>query len=125
MSTVIPFEGVEEPVQRFLKGLGSSNGTSLVDVDDRRVYLVVRPSRDRTATGPWTEEKSRKRFELIDRELDGTISPGDSVELVELDEELDEFVNRIAPLPMEHARAIQTKLLEAVRLAETAGSGKQ
>jgi len=55
---VIHVDQFDEPVKRFLESLDADPEGSVVDLVNRRVYLVVRPSNG-TPHGeqPWTGEK--------------------------------------------------------------------
>jgi hypothetical protein len=59
----------------------------------------------------WTEEKNARRFALIDREIAGQLTPAEAAELSLLQREMDLFLQRVAPLPVEAVRALHEKLL--------------
>jgi hypothetical protein len=58
----------------------------------------------------WTEAKNARRFELIDKELDGLLSPEESGELLRLQHEIDDYLRRVAPLPLSAARELREQL---------------
>jgi lysine 2,3-aminomutase len=59
----------------------------------------------------WTGESSRRRFELIDREIQGTISAVEKVELSQLTELMRKHVDIDANLPMAGAKQLHLYLL--------------
>lgn len=58
----------------------------------------------------WTEEKNARRFSLIDKDIAGTLSPAETVELQHLQHEIDEYLRRVAPLPFAATRALHEQL---------------
>jgi predicted DNA-binding antitoxin AbrB/MazE fold protein len=61
--------------------------------------------------GPWTEAKNERRCVLIEREIDGTLTPEETAELKGLQEEMLRYRRRVAPLPFEDAQKLQEELL--------------
>ena len=59
----------------------------------------------------WTKEKNGRRCDLIDKEIDGIILSDEQEELSILQKEMREYVNRVAPLPIEDARQLHKELL--------------
>jgi len=60
----------------------------------------------------WNDELNRRRFELIDKEIQGSLSPPEKVELAGLTRIMRSFVDSEANLPMQQARALHQKLLQ-------------
>lgn len=115
MRKIIECDEMEEPVKRFLGSLDVSNEASMIEVNGRRVYLVVRPQRDpHQSEMLWNEVKDRRRHELIDLKIDSKLNPLEAVELAELEEEFDQHLNRVAPLPIESAREFLRRAQETV-----------
>jgi hypothetical protein len=112
MRKVIPLDEIEEPVRRFLGGLDVSPEASMVEVNGKRVYMVVRPAADPPADEPWTDAKNHRRYELIKRDIAGTITPAEIVELDQLTQELRRYVDRVAPLPFDYAHQLHEQLLK-------------
>jgi DNA-directed RNA polymerase subunit F len=69
----------------------------------------------KTANGTgeeWTDAKNERRCELIDRKFDGPpLTPTESAELAQLQEEMLRYRQRVAPLPIEDARRLHQELL--------------
>ena len=63
----------------------------------------------------WTDDKNRRRCELVDKEIDGTISPDDRIDLEELQEEMLSYRRTVAPLPLRELRKMHQELLRQAR----------
>jgi hypothetical protein len=59
----------------------------------------------------WTEEKNQRRCDLVDKEIDGTISAVEKVELDQLQTEMLAYRRKVAPLPLESLRELHQELL--------------
>ena len=72
-----------------------------------QVFVERRP-------GPtqWNSELNRRRFELIDREIQETLTPAERIELAGLTAIMREELDSEANLPMEGAKTLHRKLLE-------------
>lgn len=68
-----------------------------------------------TPSGDWSEAKNARRFALIDKEIAGTILPSEVSELQQLQREADEFLRRVAPLPLAASRELHEQLRQAVQ----------
>jgi hypothetical protein len=66
----------------------------------------------------WTAEKNARRCELIDRELDGIITPSETAELESLQNQMRSYVNRVAPLPLDEVRKLHEELLRKAASAQ-------
>lgn len=63
----------------------------------------------------WTNEKNARRCFLIDKEIAGTLKSEELVELRQLTIEVDEYVQKVAPLPMQELRDLYSRLKEKSR----------
>lgn len=63
-------------------------------------------------TNSWSEEGERRRRDLIDKDIQGTITADERVELERLDQLANEHFNEIAPPPIEGARHLHDRLLK-------------
>jgi hypothetical protein len=54
----------------------------------------------------WTA-KSTRRFALIDKEMKLGLNAGEEAELARLDDEADRYLDRVAPLPVDHIKEFQ------------------
>jgi hypothetical protein len=59
----------------------------------------------------WTDEKNRRRCDLVDKEITGNISLAEKAELKRLQAEMLAYRRRVAPLPLEDLRALHQELL--------------
>jgi hypothetical protein len=110
----IPLDGQEEAVKRFVLSLPTDANGSILELDGRAIVCVPPASAvldASAANAPWTEEKNARRCELIDREIDGTLTAPESVELKRLQAEMLRYRQRVAPLPLEDARKLHQELL--------------
>lgn len=81
----------------------------------RRYWLVAdakKPRRSLDDNDEWSDEKNARRFALIDKEIDGTLTPAESAELHNLQAEIDAFLRRVAPLPITETRKLHARLVK-------------
>ena len=103
-----------------------AEGTPLKVIDPRsgNIYVLVPDSvfgdrqspqiRDRaqeTSSQHWTDEKNRRRCELIDKEIADAITETEATELAALQREMLEFRRKVAPLPLADLRNLHHELL--------------
>ena len=102
----------DEAVKRFFLSLPADPQGTLFEVNGRtfRVQSLSNGNEDEPA-GDWTDEKNARRCILIDREIDGTLTPEEAVELHRLQREMLQHRRRVAPLPLEDARKLHQELL--------------
>ncbi|NLX96460.1 MAG: hypothetical protein GXY83_09815 [Rhodopirellula sp.] len=81
----------------------------IVPADEYAPGSQFAPSPDRP--DDWTEEKNARRFALIDKEIAGRLTPAEAAELSLLEREMDLFLQRVAPLPLEAVRALHEQLV--------------
>ena len=67
----------------------------------------------RIVAASWTDELNQRRFELIDKEIQGSLTPGESLEVAGLTRMMRDHVDSEANLPFEGARALHRRLLES------------
>lgn len=72
-----------------------------------RVLIERRPG-----STSWSPEMNRRRFELIDKEIQETLTPAERSELAGLTRIMREQLESESCLPMEGAKALHRKLLE-------------
>jgi hypothetical protein len=111
----LTLDSLAEPVREFFRSLPIDPGDAVVVRDGRAVFRI-QPSLDDPA-GEWTDAKNARRFALIDREMDGTLTEDESAELDSLQGEFRRYRRRVAPLPVGETR----RLLE--ELERKAGQG--
>jgi hypothetical protein len=86
---------------------------------NHKLYVIIAedrlPNGDKGATpsgsnGDWTEDKNARRFALIDKQIAGTISTEETAELRHLQQQIDEYLRRVAPLPLTAARDLHEQV---------------
>lgn len=60
----------------------------------------------------WTSAMNRRRCQLVDKEIDGTITGEERTELERLQSELVAYRQKVAPLPLDDLRRFHQDLLE-------------
>lgn len=90
---------------------------------NHKLYLIIAEERfplgdseggTTNGHGEWTEAKNSRRFELIDREITGTLSAAEAIELRTLQHEIDDYLRRVAPLPLGAARELHEQLRQSL-----------
>ena len=110
-----------------------------IDADERRVYesvvghalgngqcVVIRViergngSEEGASHLPeeWSEEKNNRRCDLIDRQIEGNLSPEERIELDDLQRQAIAYRDLMVPLPTEGARRLHRELLAKKRRHE-------
>ena len=64
------------------------------------------------STAPWSEELNKRRFDLIDKDLQGAILPAERLELAGLTRIMREAVESDVNLPIKGAQLLHRKLLQ-------------
>jgi predicted DNA-binding antitoxin AbrB/MazE fold protein len=59
----------------------------------------------------WSEEGERRRRELIDKDIQGSITADERIELERLDRLANEYFDEISPPPMDGARRLHDRLM--------------
>lgn len=99
------------------------NGNRPLTVEDPRTHrqYVIIPANDSTlplnasaenGTLGWNQDKNARRFALIDKDIAGTITGEEAVELAKLQQEISTFLSRVAPLPIKEARELHDQLVK-------------
>jgi hypothetical protein len=104
-----------EAVKQFFLSLPVDPEGSVVELNGQAVARVTPLNGQRhgirEATGPWTEAKNARRCLLIDRDINGTLTPAEAVELEVLQEQMLRERRRLAPVPLEDLRRLHQELL--------------
>jgi hypothetical protein len=70
-------------------------------------------------TTDWTPELNHRGCDLIDKKITIGVTPAEEQEFATLTAGLRRFVERVAPLPLEHARQLHQELLEKAAAADS------
>jgi len=114
----IPLDSQDESVKRFFLTLPVDPQGSVVELNGHAVACVVPvPSENGEAETAWTDAKNDRRCDLIDKEIDGKLTPAEAVELHGLQQEMLRYRHKVAPLPIAAARKLHKELLGKKRPA--------
>src|SRR5262249_11269789 len=104
-----------EVVRQFVLALAGPGDGAVLESAGRPVACLVPPPPSGEAgeqQGEWTEEKNRRRCELIDRKYDRGLNASEQAELALLQDAMHRFIDRVAPLPLDAARSLHQELLD-------------
>jgi hypothetical protein len=108
----IALDKEDDAVKRFVLSLPVDANGSVLELAARAVACVVPIVEEPVeANGAWSEAKNARRCALIDKEIDGRLSPAEAVELHMLQREMLAHRHKVAPLPLAEARKLRQKLL--------------
>jgi hypothetical protein len=65
-----------------------------------------------TSNGMWNSTLNRRRFQLIDRDIQGVLTQAEKLELIRLTQRMREYTDSEANLPTEGARELHRRLSE-------------
>jgi hypothetical protein len=65
------------------------------------------------SNGPWDEVKNARRFELVDREIQGSISEAEKRELESLTRQLRLHRRAVAPIPLKGAQRLHREIAKS------------
>jgi len=66
----------------------------------------------------WTEDKNRRRAELVDRQIAGMLTSDEEAELQVLQQQMRAYRDKVAPLPLEDTRQLHAQLMEKAGRAQ-------
>jgi hypothetical protein len=93
-----------EVIRQFVLALSASGDGTVLESAGRPVACIVPPPSSSEAGTPeeeWTDEKNRRRCELIDRKYGHGLSAAEEAELALLQNAMHRFIDRVAPLPLD------------------------
>ena len=109
--THVTLDHQHESVKQFVLSLSRDRHGSVVELAGREVLRAFPPETDAEAPDrEWTETTNDRRCELIDRKIDGSLSPDEARELEDLQDRMLRYRHRAAPLPLAHARDLLESL---------------
>ena len=76
------------------------------------------PANASEAVHQWTDDKHRRRAELVDRDVAGILTDGERAELELLQYQMRAYREKVAPLPLEDMRRLHAELMEKARRAQ-------
>jgi hypothetical protein len=111
--THVSLDEQDEAVKQFVLGLTVDPSGSVLELNGEPVACVVPPPKAMNGgqESEWTDAKNARRIELITKKHAGGLSPAEHLELANLQDEMLRFRQKVAPLPLEHARRLHQQLL--------------
>ena len=108
----------DESVLRFIRSLPTDPNGTWLRVNGELLFRVipVSPS-DRAANHEGTDEHNARRCLLLDKEVGGTISATEALELEELQDQLRRYRRQVTPLPLAETRRLLEELERKAALA--------
>jgi hypothetical protein len=108
----IALDKEDEAIKRFVLSLPVGADGAVLELGGRAVKCVV-PVHEETLAehSVWSEAKNARRCGLLDKEIDGTLSAGEAVELHWLQRETLAHRRKVAPLPLAEASELREELL--------------
>ena len=100
-----------EAVKQFFLSLPIDPDGSVVELNGRALVRVTPLNGSPEVTGPWTEAKNARRCALVDREIDGTLTPEEAAELEVLQQQMLRERRKLAPVPLDDLRRLHQELL--------------
>jgi hypothetical protein len=107
----VSLDAVDEPIRLFALGLLLDPAGTVLEAEGRPLAVVV-PFNPSGADEAWTDDKNRRRCELIDRQCIVGLSIPEAVELARLQQGMMLHRDHVAPLPLEHVRQLHQELME-------------
>jgi len=110
----ISLDGLDEAVKRFVLDLVREDAGSVLELAGRPVAQVLPPPASRNGESApaddWTAARDARRCELIDKEVDRSLTEAEQIELEDLQEQMLRHRHRVAPLPLAYARQLLEEL---------------
>jgi hypothetical protein len=107
----ITLDSQDEAVKQFVLSLPADPQGSILELNGRPIVCVLPAPVMVRSDESWTDEKNNRRCDLIDRKYAGQLTPAETIELGQLQEEMLRHRQRVAPLPLEDARRLHQELL--------------
>lgn len=118
----VRLETQDRGIRDFVLGLTEDRKGAVLELNGKAVARVVPMPAGKGQDGSeWTDEKNVRRCDLIDRKYDGTLTAEEAVELADLQDQMIRYRQRVAPLPLEHARRLHQELLHQAEMANNQG----
>jgi hypothetical protein len=118
--THVSLDNQNESLKQFVLSLSRDRRGSVVELEGKEVLRAFPPENGADpADHEWTNAKNNRRCDLIDKEIDGTITSAEAAELEDLQEQMLRYRHRVAPLPLAYAGRLLVELEE--RAARASG----
>ncbi|MCU0704217.1 MAG: hypothetical protein MUF18_09610 [Fimbriiglobus sp.] len=110
--TTIRMETIPEPTREMIRSLARSPEGVVFEENGRPAYRLLPYPTPTTAEPEWTAADNDRRCDLIDKDLDGLLTPDERAELSTLQRRLSRYIDAVAPLPLEPLRKLHQQLLD-------------
>jgi hypothetical protein len=107
----ILLDNQDEAVKRFFLSLAADPEGSVVELNGLALACLVPVAAAPEDHSEWTKAKNERRCDLIDKEIDGTLTPAEALELQTLQRAMLAYRNQVAPLPIAAVRKLHDDLL--------------
>jgi hypothetical protein len=107
----ILLDNQDEAVRRFFLSLPADSEGSVVELNGLALACLVPVASAPEDNGEWTKAKNERRYDLIDKASDGTLTPAEAIELPARQRAMLAYRNKVAPLPIAAARQLHDELL--------------
>jgi hypothetical protein len=108
----LDLESMSLELQNCLLPMTLSKEGSTISFRGQVVAYIVPQQGFTEPTEPWSDEKNTRRCELIDKKYDGGgLSVDEFLELQQLQNEVDHYVQKVAPRPINQLRKLHQQLL--------------
>lgn len=112
-SAVLRVGEVKGPAKAWLVNLLGPSAT-----DDAEVRISLKRPVTSMPDRKWTPELNDRRCDLIDREFAAGLPAEEEIELADLTEEMERFIDRVAPIPLDEIRHEHRRLVELASRTE-------
>jgi hypothetical protein len=108
----VRWDSMPEPMRQYIRVMEVPPEGRVIEAEDGQPALKVFAYPKSTPNAEWTSGENDRRCDLIEKDLDGQLTPQEQLELELLEARLDRYVNRVAPLPLEQLRQLYQQTLE-------------
>jgi hypothetical protein len=111
--THVSLDTQDNAVKQFVLGLTHDPSGSVLELNGHAVACVVPAPKSANggALPEWTDAKNARRVELIRKKHDNGLAVAEHIELGSLQDEMLRYRQKVAPLPLDHARRLHQELL--------------
>jgi len=108
-----------DAVKAFFESLTLTPEGSVVEMNGQAVARVLPAEVEAPHdVSEWAPKLNHRRCDLIDKKFADGLTPAEERELATLTAGMRRFIDRVAPLPLEHVRKLHQELLEKAEAAE-------
>jgi hypothetical protein len=119
--THVSIDRQPEAVKQFFQSLALTPEGSVVEMNGRAMARMLPAEAMPGSAEPteWTPELNHRRCDLVDKKFAGGLTAAEEMELAALTAGMRQFVDRVAPLPIEDVRRLHQELLEKAAASDS------